>query len=49
MAGNIVVCGGSVEGHHETFVPQSELFVHRRHKWVPEIVKKKKKTEGAKL
>jgi hypothetical protein len=43
MAGNIVVCAGSVEGNHETFAPQSELFVHRRHKWVPEVVKKKQK------
>merc|ERR1711981_1426061 len=37
MSGNIVVCAGSVDENYKTFVPQSELFAHRRHPWVPEV------------
>ena len=42
MAGNIVVCGGTVDDNYKTFVPQSELFGHRRHAWVPALQKKPK-------
>lgn len=47
MSGNIVVCAGSVDDNYKDFKPQSELFGHRRHVWVPEVQKKKK--ENAKI
>ncbi len=43
MADNVVICAGSVEGNHETFVPQSELFPNRRHAWVPAVKRPEKK------
>lgn len=46
--GNIVVCAGTVDDNYKDFMPQSELFPHRRHAWVPEV-KKKKKTDEAKI
>ncbi|KAK5091454.1 hypothetical protein LTR05_001637 [Lithohypha guttulata] len=45
---NIVVCAGSVDDNYKDFVPQSQLFAHRRHAWVPEI-QKKKKPEASKI
>jgi hypothetical protein len=47
MSMNVVVCGGSVDDNFKTFVPQSELFGHRRHGWVPEL--KRKPKGGAKI
>lgn len=43
MSENIVVCAGTVDDAYKDFVPQSELFAHRRHSWVPEVKKKAKK------
>ena len=48
MSGNIVVAAGSVDDNYKDFNPQSELFAHRRHAWVPEV-KRKKKTSAAKI
>ncbi|KAK4922450.1 hypothetical protein LTR66_016599, partial [Elasticomyces elasticus] len=48
MSGNIVVAAGSVDDAWKEFKPQSELFAHRRHSWVPEV-KKPAKKEGGKL
>ncbi|KAK4613858.1 hypothetical protein CLAFUW4_09450 [Fulvia fulva] len=42
MSGNIVVCGGTIDENYKNFKPQSELFPHRRHAWVPEVQKAKK-------
>jgi hypothetical protein len=47
-SGNIVVCAGTVDDNYKDFKPQSELFAHRRHAWVPEVTRKKK-TEAAKI
>lgn len=54
--GVVVVCAGSVDDMWKDFKPQSELFKHRRHTWVPEVKRKPKaegdakgKGEGAKL
>ena len=44
--GNVVVCAGSVDGNHENFVPQSELFQHRRHAWVPAVKRPPKKDQS---
>lgn len=49
MSDNIVVCAGSVDDNYKDFNPQSELFAHRRHAWVPEVKRKKKKTDEAKI
>lgn len=47
-SGNIVVAAGTVDDNYKDFNPQSELFAHRRHAWVPEV-KRKKKSEGPKI
>lgn len=43
-----MVCAGSVDDNYKDWKPQSELFGHRRHAWVPEV-KKKAKSGEAKL
>ena len=48
MSDNIVICAGSVDGNYKDYKPQSELFTHRRHAWVPEVARKKK-ADGAKI
>lgn len=51
MAGNIVIPAGVVDDSWKDFVPQSELFPHRRHQFVNAVVrppssKQKKQEEG---
>lgn len=46
MSGNIVICGGTVDDNYKSFAPQSELFQHRRHSWVPEVKRKPKSTQA---
>ncbi|KAK5937820.1 hypothetical protein PMZ80_009949 [Knufia obscura] len=48
MSDNIVVCAGSIDDNYKHFSPQSELFTHRRHAWVPEV-KRVKKPDQAKM
>ena len=43
MKDNIVICAGTVDDNYKDFMPQSELFPHRRHAWVPELKKKSSK------
>ena len=42
MSENIVIPAGVVDDSWKDFTPQSELFTHRRHAWVPAVKKKAK-------
>lgn len=42
---NVVICAGTVDDNYKEFNPQSELFPHRRHAWVPEVKKRTKPAE----
>ena len=46
MSGNIVIPGGTIEDNWKEWKPQSELFGHRRHAWLPEVQKKKTTQAG---
>lgn len=46
---NIVICAGTVDDNFKDFVPQSELFAHRRHSWVPAVKRPPSKKDQAKV
>lgn len=46
MSGNIVIPAGVVDDSYKEFTPQSELFAHRRHAWVPAV---QKPSRGSKM